>query len=150
METFLRATAVYLMALMLVRLTGRRTVGEMTPFDLILLLLISESCSQALTGDDFSFTTAALVCLTLVGWELLLTLVKNRSRRAEEILEGVPTVVVRDGKPLHDVLKKCQIDEVDVLRAARSERGLYELSQVDYAILEADGSISILQKKDRP
>ncbi|HEX5041543.1 MAG TPA: YetF domain-containing protein [Candidatus Polarisedimenticolaceae bacterium] len=146
MDSVLRAAAVYLFVFVLVRLSGRRTMGEMDSFDFVLLLIIGEATQQALLGQDFSLTHSFLVVLTLILIDTGMSLVKHRSRLVERIVEGVPLAVVYDGKPKREYMDKERISEGDVLRAARAQHGLETLSQVKVAFLEADGKITVVPK----
>ena len=101
MDSVLRAAAIYLVLLVLFRVAGRRTLSEMTSFDFVLLLVIGEATQQALLGEDFSLTHAVLVIVTLILLDVLISLVMQRSRLAGKLIEGVPMVIVADGKPLH-------------------------------------------------
>lgn len=146
MDTIIRAVSIYFFLLLVLRLSGRRTVGEMTSFDLVLLLIISEATQQALIGDDFSLTTAFTLILTMVLLDIAMSLLKQRSQRLERLLDGTPTVIVADGKPLEAVMKRARVDESDVLSSARKAHGLERMEQIRYAVLEADGKISIVPR----
>ena len=124
MEGVLRGLAIYAVLLLLFRVSGRRSLREMTPFDLVLLLIISEATQQALLGDDFSIVNAVLVITTLLLTDIGLSLVKRRSPRASLLLEGVPTLLVAHGRPLPGRLEHARLDEQDVLSAARHLQGL--------------------------
>jgi uncharacterized membrane protein YcaP (DUF421 family) len=141
----LRAAIVYLMLLVVFRLTGKRTLAQVTSFDLVLLLIISEAVAQALVGDDFSLTNALLVVLTLVVMDVALGFVK-RSREASKWLEGLPIVIVEDGRLMRDRIERAQVDEDDVLSAAQ-RLGLERLDQVKYAVLERSGGIAVIPKR---
>ena len=147
METVLRAIAIYLFLLLVFRISGKRTLSQMHPFDMVLLLIIGDSVSQGLMGDDFSITTALLLVTTLVLMELLLSFIKQKSKLADRWLDDVPMIVVEDGKPLLDRMKRARVDTSEVLEAARILHGLENLQQVKYAVLERDGSISIIPRK---
>lgn len=144
MDAVLRAAAVYAFLLIIMRISGKRTLAQVTAFDLVLLLIIGESTQQALLGDDFSITNAFIVITTLIGIDIALSLVKERWPRLGTITEGKPLVVVHDGQPLDQAMKWARIDVGDVLEEARATQGLERLEQVRYAILERDGSISII------
>lgn len=147
METVLRAIAVYLFLMLVFRIAGKRSLAQMSPFDLVLVLIIGEAASQALTGDDFSVTTAFLLVATLVLVEKGFALLKQKSKPAEHWLDDLPTVLVEDGKPLREKMKREEVDEQDVLEAARSTQGLERMDQVKYAVLERGGTISIVPMK---
>lgn len=144
MDPALRALIVYGFMLVVFRILGKRTLGQITTFDFVLLLIVGESASQALMGDDFSLTTALVLILSLIGIDHVLGLVKSRSPRVEEILDGAPLVVVQDGKALPKRLKRAGLDEADVLMAARASRGLERLDQIKYAVHERGGNLSII------
>jgi len=146
METVLRAAAIYLILLLVFRISGKRALAEMNAFDLVLLLIIGESVSQGLMGDDFSVTTAVILVVTLVVMELGFAFIKQKSRAAERWLDDVPLVVVEDGKPLQDRMDHARVDEEDVLEAARGTHGLENMQQIKYAVLERGGSISVIPK----
>lgn len=146
MDIVLRGLCIYLFLLVIIRLSGRRTLGETTTFDFVLVLIIAETTQQALLGEDFSVTAAALLITTLVGMDILLSLVKNRFPRAERLIDGLPLVIVDQGRPLHDRMRRSRVDEEDVLAAARKYQGLERMDQIKYAVLEANGGISIVPK----
>ena len=148
MDAVLRASAIYFFLLLIFRLSGKRSIAQITTFDLILLLIISEATQQALLGQDFSLTNAFLVIVTLVGIDIGLSLLKQRSPRIEKILEDEPLIIVEDGRPLLDRMKKVRVDEEDVLIAARVLQGLERMDQIKYAVLERNGGISIIPKQE--
>ena len=148
MDSVLHAAAVYLFLLMLFRIAGRRTLAELTNFDFVLLLIISEATQAAMVGEDYSLTGAFLVILTLVGLDVGLSLCKQRMPRLDRWLEGTPTVIVADGRPLKDLMDQARVDEDDVLEAARSQLGLERMDQIRYAVLERNGGISIIPRRD--
>jgi len=147
MEPVLRTVAMYLALVVLFRMTGKRALSQVTTFDFILLLIIGEATQQALLGQDYSLTTALLVILTLIGMDIGLSLVKQRSQPITRLLEGVPLVVVDEGRLLRERMNKARIDEEDILTAARKDHGLERLEDVKYAVLERNGGISIVPRK---
>lgn len=144
METVVRAAAIYLILFVAVRLSGRRTLSELTTFDLILVLIISEAVQQGMVGDDYSITTAALVVVTLVLIDIVLSFVKGHSPFMQKVLEGVPTILVDNGKCLTERMKKARVSEDDIMESARQLRGLERLDQIKYAVLEVGGHITII------
>lgn len=148
MDAVIRAASVYFFLLLVFRLAGKRTLVEATPFDLILLLIVSEATQQAMLGDDFSLMTAFIVIATLVSLDIVLSVIKQRFPRAERLLDGTPLVIVDAGKPLRERMKNARIDDGDILAAARKGAGLERMEQIKYAVLERDGGISIVPKKD--
>jgi uncharacterized membrane protein YcaP (DUF421 family) len=149
MDAILRGAFIYFILLVVIRLSGRRTLGEMTTFDFVLLLIVAETTQQALLGDDFSVTNAFLLIITLVGIDILMSLLKNRFATVERAVDGIPMVIVENGRPLQERLRKSRLDEHDVLSAARRLQGLERMDQIKYAVLEADGAISIIPKERR-
>lgn len=144
MDSVLRAVAIYLVLLVLFKVAGRRTLAELTTFDLVLLMVIGEATQQALLGEDFSMTNAVLVIATLIAIDIGLSLAKQRSAWFARVLDGGPTVLVEQGQVLHKRLKHARLDEGDILEAARSTQGLVELKQIRFAILERNGKISVI------
>ena len=144
MDPVLRAMIIYGFMLVLFRIFGKRTLGQITTFDFVLLLIIGESASQALMGDDFSLTTAMLLIASLLGIDFVLALLKQRSPRVEEMMDGAPLIVVQDGRCLYERLKRAGLDEADVLLAARRSHGLERLDQIKFAVHERGGDISII------
>lgn len=147
MESVLRAALVYAILLVVFRIAGNRSIGQLTAFDFILLLIISESIEKAMTTNDQSLTNAFLIVITLVGIDIMLSLWKQRSPRAERILDGIPVIVMRGGKLLDDRMKMERVDKDDILVAARERQGLASLDQIEHAVVEAHGGISIIPKE---
>ncbi|AZE88789.1 DUF421 domain-containing protein [Pseudomonas orientalis] len=144
MDSVLRAAAIYLVLLVLFKIAGRRSLAELTTFDLVLLMVIGEATQQALLGDDFSLTNAVLVIVTLIAIDIGFSLIKQRSLWFSRLLDGGPTVVVEQGRVLHERLKRARLDEDDILEAARSAQGILEIRQIRFAILERNGKISVI------
>ncbi len=147
MDAVYRGAIVYVLLLFIFRLAGRRTLAQMTSFDLILLLIISEATQNAMIGDDLSITNAMLVIISLVSLDIVLSLIKQWSPLAERWLEGKPMIVVEHGRSLTDLMKKAHIDEADVMTAARDKHGLERMNQIKYAVLETNGEISIIPER---
>ncbi|ERH67144.1 membrane protein [Pantoea dispersa EGD-AAK13] len=144
METVLRAAAIYLLLMVVFKIAGRRTLLQMTSFDLILLLIISEATQQALLGDDFSVTGASLTIITLITIDIVLGKLKARFPLFEQMAEGGPLILVEHGRILTQRLKMSGISREDILEAARSGQGLERIDQIKYAVLEVSGHISII------
>lgn len=144
MEAVLRATAIYLALLVLFKIAGRRTLADISNFDLLLLLIIGEATQQALLGDDFSLTNALIVIVTLIAIDVGLSFVKLRFARIDMLIEGTSTLIVEDGRPLKKRLREARLREEDILLTARQSQGLERMNQIKYAILEKNGKISII------
>jgi uncharacterized membrane protein YcaP (DUF421 family) len=149
MDSVLRAAAVYFFLLVVFRIAGKRSLAQITTFDFVLLLVIGEATQQALTGEDFSMTNAFIVILTLIGLNVLLSELKNRSPSIENWLEDAPVIVVDEGRLLREPMARERIDESDILTAARESHGLERLDQIKYAVLERNGAISIVPQERR-
>lgn len=147
MDVLVRAASIYFVLLVVLRFGGKRTLGQATTFDFVLLLIIAETTQQALLGDDFSITNALLLIVTLIGLDILLSLLKRRWPMFGRIADGVPLVIVEHGHPLKDRMDKARVDEQDVLTAARERQGLKRMDQIEYAVLERSGGISIVPKE---
>ena len=147
MDAVLRAVAVYTFLLVVVRFSGKRTLAQITTFDFVLLLIIGEATQQGLIGDDFSVTKALLLVTTLLGIDVALSLLKGAWPRLALLLEGAPLVIVKDGEPVDDRMERARVDMGDVLESARSSQGLERAEQIKFAVLERDGSISIIPKE---
>jgi uncharacterized membrane protein YcaP (DUF421 family) len=146
MDSVLRGVIVYAFLLIIFRISGRRTLSEATNFDLVLLLIISETTQQAMVDNDHSITNGFLLIMTLVGTSIVLSLIKQRFPRVEAWLDGTPLVIVQNGKCLQERMSKMRIDEEDILSAARGAHGIERLDQVKYAIVERGGDISIVPR----
>lgn len=146
MDAVLRAVLVYLFLLVLFRLAGRTALGQMTSFDLVLILIVAETTGPAMLGDDISLTNAFLVSITLIGMGVLFTTLTNRSEVLDRWVDDRPLVIIEDGRVIGDRLKKSRVDMDDVMEQARLAQGLERLDQIKYAVLERSGSISIIPK----
>jgi uncharacterized membrane protein YcaP (DUF421 family) len=144
MDSVLRAAAMYVFLLVVFRIVGKRTLAQLTPFDMVLLLVIAEATQQALVGQDYSMTNAGLVIVTLVTIEMGLSWWRRRSRRVEKILDDMPLVLVDRGRPLTGVMDQARVDESDLMEAARRGQGLERMDEIKYAVLETNGGISII------
>lgn len=146
MDSVLRAFALYAFLLLVFRVSGRRTLAEATTFDFVLLLIIGEATQQGLLGEDFSMTNAFLAIVTLMLLDIGLQFLEQRVPWLTRFIEGLPVVLVENGKPFTDRLRRARVAEDDVLSKARASQGLERMDQIKYAVLEKDGSVSIIPK----
>lgn len=144
MESVLRGVAVYFFLLVIFRISGKRTLSQATSFDLVLLLIISETTQQAMVDNDHSVTNGFLLIITLVGMAVMFAWLKQISPKLEILLDGQAVIVVDNGKLLNREMSKSRVDKEDILSAARRLHGLERMEQIRYAILERDGKISII------
>jgi uncharacterized membrane protein YcaP (DUF421 family) len=147
MDAVLRAAAIYFFLLLLLRLTGKRSLGQMTTFDFVLLLVVAEATQQGLLGNDFSLTNAFLVILALVGIDTGMSLIERRSPAVDKLINGTPLVIVEDGQPLTERMYKARVTEDDVLEMAREGQGIERMEQIKYAVLERSGRVSVIPKQ---
>lgn len=145
-EFVVRATVVYFTLLVLVRATGKRTVGQFSPFDLIVVMLLSEAASGSLNGEDPSLPGGLIAAATLVLLNVGVVMLASRSRKADDWLQGHPVLIGRDGTIYKDVLKRQRVSENDVEQALRENDCAIE--EMRMAVLEADGKISILKRQE--
>src|SRR5262249_18996199 len=129
-ELVLRGSVVFLALFAMLRLIGRRQVGQLTPFDLLLLLIISNAVQNAMVGSDSSLLGGLIVATVLVAWNYLFGLLSVRSRRIERVLEGSPELLVLHGKVLHEALESNQISEAE-LHAALRRAGCFTVGEVE-------------------
>jgi uncharacterized membrane protein YcaP (DUF421 family) len=148
MDLVIRGLAVYLFLLLIFRVSGKRSLRNATTFDFVLLLIVAETTQQALVGDDASVTGAFLLIVVLVGTDVLLSLIKRWSPRLDRLIEGQPLVILRNGVPLRRRMHVERVDEEDILTAARESHGLERLEQIKRAVLERNGGISIVPRRD--
>jgi uncharacterized membrane protein YcaP (DUF421 family) len=144
MNAVLRAAIVYGVLLLFFRLSGKRTLAQVTTFDALLLLIFSEAVQQALLAENDSLTAAGLIILTFLALEIILSELSSRFPRLSKVLSGVPLLLVDKGEVLTARMKQARVGEDDLLSAARRLQGLERLDQVKYAVMETDGSITII------
>lgn len=147
MDLVIRGIAVYLFLLLLFRIGGKRSLRNATTFDFVLILIVAETTQQALLRDDASVTGALLLIVVLVGTDILLSLAKRWSPRIDRLIEGQPIVILRDGVPLAGRMYMERVDDEDILSAARENRGMERLADIERAILERNGAISIVARR---
>ena len=147
MNPVIRGVAVYLFVYLIFRILGKRSLAEVTTFDFVLLLIISETTTDALIGEDYSLTACFIMVCTLVGVDYLLSIIKEKSTWFQVVSDGAPLVIVDNGKPLVKRMEKSRVDEEDVMEAARLTQGLRHMEEILYAVLERDGTISIVPKQ---
>jgi uncharacterized membrane protein YcaP (DUF421 family) len=149
MEPVLRALGCYLLLLLVVRLSGKRGLAQVTIFDFILLLLISQAVGQALIGNDSSLTTAAIITITLVVVNRGNDWAAHRWADASHVLEDAPLMLIEDGHIHDDRMRKMKIRLDDILENGRLEDGVERLDQIKHAVLERSGAISIVVRDGR-
>lgn len=147
MAIVLRPIALYFFLLIMMRLTGKRSLGEATAFDFVLLLILSETVSNAIVGDDNSLTAALVAFSTLLILDVLFSLVMRRWQWIARFVNEEPVVLVQEGRVLADRLRMERVERDDILEAAREIHGITRMDEIAYAILERGGNISIVPAK---
>ncbi len=145
-ELILRGLIVYVFLIVLLRVTGKRQVGQLAPFDLVLLLVLSNAVQNAMTGGDNSVLGGLISASVLVLLNYAAGILTYRSKKLESLVEGRPEVLVHNGKVFTDVLEREKLTHHE-LNAALREAGCACVEQVHYAILENNGTISVQPKK---
>lgn len=141
-----RALAIYVFLMVLLRVMGKRTLAEVTVFDFIVLLIISECTQQAMSGNDFSVTNAAILVLTLVLLQRGSDWLAKRSARADKVLNDMPVIVVQDGRPVDEWMRRNDLSVDEILQEARRSQGIGTMDEIRYAVLERDGGISVIPR----
>lgn len=146
-EVVLRVAIVYLFLVVVLRISGKREVGQMSILELIVVLLISDAVQNSMVGDNTTVWAGPVAVLTLLGLDYALAWLTRRSKKVRQAIEGEPRLLVRDGRLLRKALReeKLSVDEVET--AVRAH-GLARIDDVQEAVLETDGSISIIPKPE--
>ena len=147
MDIVIRATAMFAIIFCLLRLMGKRELAEMTPFEFVMLVVIGDLIQQGVTHNDFSLTGASLAVMTFAFWGLVLNFVSNKSRRAENFLDGQPSVIIRAGALLHGNLVRNRLTVSEVESEMRLA-GIAHVADVAWGILETNGKISFVGRDD--
>lgn len=149
LEIILRTLAVYGVVLLMLRFAGKREVGQMTPFDFVLLLLLSNSVQNAMTGGDNSLNGGIIAALVLIVVNYGVNYFSWKSRKVRKLIEGTPTILIYKGEVIENNMDSERITR-DQLHEAMREHSVVEVEKVGLAVLEVDGSISILKNDDLP
>lgn len=143
-EFIVRGLIVYAVLLAMVRLSGKRTVGQFTPFELLVVMLLSEAVSNSLSGGDNSLVGGLIVAATLIAMNMTVAYLTSHSRKISDIVDGTAVLLGRDGRIFKDLLKRERVGIAEVEQALREEN--CRLEDMKCIFLEADGSISVLKK----
>ena len=145
-ELVLRSAVVYVFLLALLRLTGKRQVGQLAPFDLVLLLVLSNAVQNSMNGGDNSLVGGLISAVTLVGVNAAVGYATFRSKRLEAIVEGRPQVLIHNGKLYEDVMARAKLTQHE-LQSALRQSGCACVEEVHMAVLENNGSISVVPRR---
>ncbi|GHD04334.1 MULTISPECIES: DUF421 domain-containing protein [Novosphingobium] len=147
MDIILRASVMFFVMYLLLRLLGKRELSQVTPFELVLLVVMGDLVQQGITHNDLSMTGAALAIGTIAFWALALSWATYLSPRAERLLEGVPRVLVKNGELIMANMRRDRITRAEVEIEMRLA-GIAHIAEVAWAILEPNGKISFIAKKE--
>lgn len=143
----IRATVVYLAVLLLLRLAGKRQVGQMGMADFVTLLLISNAVQNAMNGGDNSLIGGIILSAVLIVLSYVFSWATYRSRTLEALIQGRPTLLIHHGRILHEHLKR-ELLSVHELKALLRKQGVHDIADIEEAVLESDGFISITRKSE--
>ena len=147
MDIVFRATAMFFVLFLLLRLMGKRELSQMTPFELIVLVVFGDLIQQGVTHNDFSLVGAILAIVTMAFWALAFSWLTYWFPRAESILDGEPRVIVRDGQIVRENLRRDRLTRAEILSEMRLS-GVAQLDDVAWAILEPQGKMSFIRRDD--
>lgn len=145
-EFVLRATVVYFVVLAMVRMSGKRTVGQFTPFDLLVVVLLGTAVQNSLIGEDVSLLGGLILAGTLIGWNWLVGFATSRSRTLDRLAEGTPVLVGRDGQLFESAMRRENLSHQDIEEALR-DNGLADVSSAAMITLEVDGTLTVIPRK---
>lgn len=145
MDIVLRAIVLYAFVVFVMRVIGRRELSSMTPFDLVLLIVLGDAIQQGLTQDDYSITGALLAVATIASLQVFTSYLSFRSEKARKVLEGDPLVIVDHGEIVERNLTRERMTKEEIAEEARQQQ-IASLDEIEWAILEANGSISFIKK----
>ena len=148
MDLVLRAIALYVFVVVIMRIVGRRELSTLTPVDLVLLIVLGDAVQQGLTQDDYSVTGAVLVITTIAMLQVATSYLTYRSRKAAKLIDGDPIVLIEDGKLIDRNLRRQRLRPEDVAEEMRLE-GIGNFSDVRWGILESNGSFSFIKNDDK-
>jgi uncharacterized membrane protein YcaP (DUF421 family) len=144
-ELVVRAALVFSVLLLMVRVSGRRTIGQFTPFDLLVVMLLSEAVSNSLTGGEDSLIGGLIVAATLIALNMGAAWLSAHSKTMADALDGSPVLLGRNGKTFDEVLKKLRLSDTEVNEALHEAD--CRLEEMEYMFLEADGNITVQKKR---
>ena len=146
-DVVLRTAVVYLFVVAAIRISGKREVGQMSVLELVVILVISDAVQNSMIGENTTLWGGLVAVVTLLSLDFAINRATGRSRRLRNVIEGEPRLLVRDGRLLQKALREEKIDADDVRAAIRSH-GLTRVEEVRLAVLETDGSISVIPLDD--
>lgn len=147
-ELVVRCAVVYFSLLFLLRVSGKRQLGQLSPFDLMLLLLISEAVQNAIIASDDSLLGGLIAAVTLITVNYLVALLTFKNKRMEKLMEGRPQVLIHEGKVFEEVLQNSRLTRKELDSSLRHQ-GYFDIKEIKLAILETNGTVSIQGYNDK-
>ena len=144
-ELVIRSIAVYAFLILILRISGKRQIGQMAPFDLVLLLILSNAVQNSMSGGDNSLVGGLLIASVLVGVNFIMGYATYKSKKLEALIEGRPQIIIHNGNLFEDAMAKCQLTHHE-LDSAMRQAGCDSVGKVRSAILENNGIISVIAK----
>lgn len=148
-ELVLRALAVYLMLIFLLRISGKRQIGELSPFDLVLLLIIANAVESSMSGGDNSLLSGIILAGTLIAANYLMGFISYKNKRFERLVEGRPQVLIHEGKIFDEVMNDAKLTRLELNTTLR-QMGYFNVNEVKLAILENNGKVTVQGYEKKP
>jgi len=148
LELIIRAVLVYVVILLLLRISGKREMGQMSPLEFVAILLISNAVQNSMNGGDNSLVGGIILASTLIFVSWVISVFTYRSKKFSHLVEGTPTVLVSQGKVVERNLRKERLTESE-LRSLLRKQGIHHIAEIDSAILEADGHLSVFKPEEK-
>lgn len=145
--TLIRTVILYILVVVTMRILGKRQIGELQPTELVITLLLSEIIAVPMQDNDIPLTGTIIPVLVLVGFEILISVISLKSVKLRTVIQGHSLMVIRDGKLDLKQIKKLRFTIDDVLEALR-QKNIFDISKVQYAIVETNGSMSVMLKPE--
>lgn len=141
-ELIVRGIVVYMFLIIVLRLTGKRQIGQLSPFDLVLLLILSNAVQNSMNAGDNSLVGGLITATTLIAANYIVGLITFKSKKLEEIIEGRPQVLIHDGKLFEEVMNEAKLTRHELDSTLR-QSGYFKIKEVKLAILENNGRVTV-------
>ncbi|MBR5202223.1 MAG: DUF421 domain-containing protein [Clostridia bacterium] len=145
--TLIRTSVLYLFVILIMRLMGKRQIGELQPTELVITLLLSEIIAIPMQDNDISLVSTIIPVLVLVGFEIIISVISLKSVKFRSLLQGNSIIIIRDGKLDLKKIKELRFTIDDILEALR-QKDIFDISKVQYAVVETNGTISVMLKPE--
>ena len=145
--TLIRTSVLYIFVIAIMRMMGKRQIGELQPTELVVTLLLSEIIAIPMQDNDISLVSAIVPVLVLVGFEILISVISLKSVKIRSLMQGNSIIIIRDGKLDLKKIKELRFTIDDILEALR-QKDIFDISKVQYAVVETNGTISVMLKPE--